>query len=276
MSRLIAIVAVSLVAGFAAAFWFAGVGDGQRAVLPTGNTAFENGGVNTEAGIFERLQALESALGVEREARQLLEEELLVLYEILDARDPPQALTSAEAAAVEAEAARDLRSRRRATSADDRSARVQALTDAGLSAERAKWIVERESALQMQMMQDRYEAMRENYPESNGRFFDEGNSLRAEIGDDDYAMYLEANNRPTTIGVRSVLEASPANTAGLQPGDQITYYDGVRVFDIGDLTRQTMRGEPGESVVVTVVRDGAPMQVVMPRGPLGIMSRRGR
>jgi hypothetical protein len=41
-----------------------------------------------------------------------------------------------------------------------------------------------------------------------------------------------------------------------------------------ELTQQTMQGEPGESVVVDIVRDGAPMQIVLPRGPIGVATRR--
>jgi hypothetical protein len=41
-----------------------------------------------------------------------------------------------------------------------------------------------------------------------------------------------------------------------------------------DLTRQTMEGAPGQQVVVDIVRDGQPMQVVIPRGPLGISGGR--
>jgi S1-C subfamily serine protease len=60
----------------------------------------------------------------------------------------------------------------------------------------------------------------------------------------------------------------------LQPGDEIVRYDGTRVFNISDLNRQTMLGEPGESVVVDITRDGMPMQVVMPRGPIGVSTGR--
>ena len=64
--------------------------------------------------------------------------------------------------------------------------------------------------------------------------------------------------------------------AGLQPGDQIVSYDGARVFNYGDLNDQLLQGEPGESVIVDILRDGAPMQVVMPRGPIGITAGRFR
>jgi hypothetical protein len=37
-----------------------------------------------------------------------------------------------------------------------------------------------------------------------------------------------------------------------------------------------MEGEPGENVVVNITRDGIPMQIVLPRGPLGINIGRRR
>jgi len=100
--------------------------------------------------------------------------------------------------------------------------------------------------------------------------------LRQELGDYEYERYLVANNRPTSVGVGTVLESSPGQVAGLQPGDQIVSYDGQRVFSTVDLNQQTMQGVPGESVVVDFLRDGVPMQVVVPRGPIGISTRGGR
>jgi S1-C subfamily serine protease len=64
--------------------------------------------------------------------------------------------------------------------------------------------------------------------------------------------------------------------AGLLPGDEITHYDGTRIFSTFDLTRQAMQGDEGENVVVNITRDGIPMQLVIPRGPLGINTGRQR
>jgi hypothetical protein len=43
---------------------------------------------------------------------------------------------------------------------------------------------------------------------------------------------------------------------------------------MSDLTRQTLEGTPGEQIMVDILRDGMPMQVVLPRGPLGISGGR--
>ena len=47
-------------------------------------------------------------------------------------------------------------------------------------------------------------------------------------------------------------------------------YAGQRVFNVGELNNLTFEGTPGESVVVDVVRDGQQLQLVVPRGPIGI------
>jgi hypothetical protein len=93
--------------------------------------------------------------------------------------------------------------------------------------------------------------------------------LREEIGDSDYEKYLEAQGRPTSVGVASVMASSPADRAGLQSGDEIVGYDGKRVFSSYELMQQTMTAGDG-NVVVDVVRDGAPLQIVVPRGPIGV------
>jgi S1-C subfamily serine protease len=102
--------------------------------------------------------------------------------------------------------------------------------------------------------------------------------LRAEIGDAEYEQYRLASGMPTVVEVSGILESSPAQQAGLQAGDEIVAYNGTRVFDIGELNRFTMGSEPGGTVVVDIVRDGVPMQVVLPSGPIGvtISGRRGR
>jgi C-terminal processing protease CtpA/Prc len=155
--------------------------------------------------------------------------------------------------------------------------RVASLVEAGLSPDRAEWILRRESELQMQAIQARFDARRSGEPfDPFNATLSPGAALRAEIGDAQYEQYLQGSNRPTAVSVGSVLESSPGQRAGLQAGDQIVRYDGNRVFDIGDLNRQTMVGEPGESVMVDIMRDGVPMQVVLPRGPIGVSSGRFR
>lgn len=155
-----------------------------------------------------------------------------------------------------------------------------ALTAGGFSVADAERIESRLEALRLEAMQTRYEAMR-NGESPNALLQGQQQSmaaLRAELGDADYERFLAATGRPVSVGVTSVIASSAAETAGLSPGDEIVAYGGERVFDLRDLNRVLLDGEPGEPVLVDVMRGGQPIQVVIPRGPLGISSgfaRRG-
>jgi hypothetical protein len=271
---LILVVGVSLLAGFSLAAL------SLKESEPAATAAAAATGFDPSANVEERIKALEIAVNAERQARQLLEEEIFALYEELDAMSaaPPddiEAVIAEELSASEVERLR-LAELREASQPSAEERRRNGLIEAGFSAARADWIIQRESELRMEMMQDRYEALRAGEPmnpmmRGNAEF-----KLRQELGDPQYELYLTANNQPTTVGVGAVFDASPAQSAGLLPGDQITHYDGARVFSTFDLTRQTMEGDPGENVVVNISRGGVPMQVVMPRGPLGINTGRRR
>ena len=267
------VLGIVLVAGFAVAAYR--MNDRASAPVPVLDSVDY---FDTSAATEDRIRALEVAVAQERNARQLLEEELRVIYaeieELADVRDAEQARDESTAAETQAERLAFEANRR---TRPDRSpeGRRTALVKQGFAPDRAEWIIQREAQLQVQAMQARFDARRSGEPFDP---FDIGlnpdQSLRAEIGDIEYEQYLTANGRPTAVQVGSVIESSPGQLAGLQSGDQITGYDGQRVFSTMELTQQTMQGEPGESVVVDIVRDGAPMQIVLPRGPIGVATRR--
>ncbi len=147
------------------------------------------------------------------------------------------------------------------------------LIDAGFSDADAERIERRLEELSVAAMEQRYEALRSGEPQNViDQFRDSSATLRDELGDADYERYLEATGRPTRVGVTTVLSSSAAETAGIQPGDQIVAYDGARVFDVRELNQVLLEGEPGQPVVVDIERDGQPIQLVIPRGPLGISS----
>ncbi len=226
-----------------------------------------------DAGTEERIRALEAAVAEERNARMLLEDELQALYAALDE------ISAARAVNAEIDAARESRTEFRESgqrgSAEDIDWRRDRLVSAGFSDDRAEWILRRESELQMQRMQVLYEARRTGErPQDFRQLMDPDGSLRAEIGDAEYEQYLEAYGRPTSVSVGSVLESSPGQRAGLQPGDQIVGYGGERVFSYDDLSGRTMAAAPGQPVVVDIVRQGIPMQVVIEGGPIGISNNR--
>jgi hypothetical protein len=271
MSKLAIAIISSLLAGFA----FAAIVLNSPDVVEPGVVESEASGFDSNADIDDRISALESAVSIERDARQLLEEEILALYDeiyALENERQPEAI--GQVGSVLAEVAvdpREMRAMARANRRNEGEQRRDVLIDAGFSASRADWIVQRESELRMEAMQERYDAMRSGEPMN--RAYDYANAelgLRQEMGEGQYESYLAASGRSTEVGIRSIFESSPAQTAGLKSGDQITHYDGARIFNTSDLTRQTMEGNAGENVVVNITRDGIPMQLVLPRGPLGV------
>ena len=256
----------SLAAGFAAAAIVLNVIDpvAKAPAVPL-PTHFDD-----TAEIEERLRALEAAVGEERQARQLLEDELLVLYGELERLESdggeenpvPEARGRVESVAVER--IREIRGDRSTTN------RREALIEAGIAPGRADWILQRESEMRFEFMQAVYDARNSDEPRAGySAGMNPEAMLRTEIGDAEYEKYLEASGRPTSVGISSIMASSPAERAGLQPGDEITGYDGQRVFSTSELMQHTMTGGEG-NVVVDVMRDGAPMQIVVPRGPIGV------
>ena len=231
--------------------------------------------------VEDRIAGLERAISDARFARQLLQEELFYLTAELELIagasevDLPDAI-SAEQAVDEP---RDSRSSRREEYRRRNSleGRMERLIEAGFLPSQASMIVRRESELQKESLRSRYEAERSGDPADYWRSRSASSeTLRQELGDADYERYLTANDHSTSVTISSVIDSSPAQTAGLQAGDEIVRYDGERVFSMTDLTRQTMDGTAGQNVVVDIMRDGIPMQIVLPRGPVGISGGRRR
>lgn len=163
------------------------------------------------------------------------------------------------------------------TRALDPDAQIQRFINAGLTPDRARFVMQRTEELRMELLQARYEAARDGVPLNFRSGLDLNAALRDELGDSDYEKYLTGLGRPTTIGVGSVLASSPAAQAGIEPGDEIVGYDGERVYAMRDLNRLIYEGQPGESVAIDVVRSGQTIQLYVPRGPLGVTgSGRGR
>jgi len=274
MKKVSIAVGISLVAGFAAAAIVLRATDPgwttQQSVVPASH-------FDETAATEERIRALEVAVSEERQARQLLEDELFVLFaevERLEASVGNLGNLRDDSDVDEVRSSIELQRFR-----DNRSASGQrdSLIAAGLAPDRADWILRRESELRYEAMRARFEARNSGAPQD---YFDAAlnpeSMLRAEIGDTDYEMYLEANNRPTAISISSVMASSPGESAGLQPGDQIINYNGQRIFSTWELAQHTMAGGGEGTVVIDLLRDGAPMQIVLPRGPIGVQVGRSR
>lgn len=269
MKTIVIAVILSASAAFAAATW---VYSPARQTQPAASNMSFDSGLPVDA----RIAALEQAVSQERMARQLLQEEVLYLTDELNGlmagADPEPESRRDEQPEMTTEARREMYARRNSP-----EGRAERLIEAGIDPGMAAWIVQREEELQMESLQARYEAGRSGNPADFYRDrMSSGDALREELGDANYERYLAANGRPTSVGVSSVIGSSPAQSAGLRPGDEITSYDGERVFSMTDITTVSMDGVAGQNVVVDIVRDGIPMQMVLPRGPLGITSSRRR
>lgn len=152
---------------------------------------------------------------------------------------------------------------------------TEQLIAAGFSPERIEWIRRRSEELAMERTEAAYQRHREGLPpDPNTLLFliDPDIALRSDIGDAEYERYLQALGRPTSVNVRRVLAASPSEEAGLRAGDEIVGYAGQRVFSLAEVNALSLQGTPGEPVVLEVRRAGQTMQLVVPRGPLGLVS----
>jgi C-terminal processing protease CtpA/Prc len=266
---------MSAVAAFAAATWVY-----ER---PASSLDFpDRNSFDSALPATDRLAVLERAISEERLARQLLQEEVMVLTAELEAlhsgpgtAQVPEDSTGESSREAQSSSFTDRRRDFMRRNSSER--RLERLIEAGFLPSEADRIMQREQELQMEALQARYEAGRSGDPAD---FFRDqvatGNSLREELGDADYERYLEANGRSTSVAVSSIIGNSPAQSAGIQPGDEIVRYDGERVFSMTDINLISMEGEAGQSVTIDFTRDGVPMQVVMPRGPLGVTGGRRR
>jgi hypothetical protein len=229
---------------------------------------------DSSAATEQRILALEAAVSGERQARQLLEDELLVLFAELERLETDREEQRGADEEIR-EARGDVDSEaivRRQQFRDERQAsgRRDALIKAGISPDRADYILRRESEMRYEQMQAVYQARNSGEPlDPLNRNFNADAMLRDEIGDAEYEQYLEANNRSTSVGISNVMASSPGEQAGLQAGDEIVRYDGQRVFSTSELMQHTMASGDG-NVVIDVMRDGSQMQIVLPRGPIGV------
>jgi membrane-associated protease RseP (regulator of RpoE activity) len=279
MLKTLLLVLAGSAAGLGVAFWLQSTAPSSLDDQGASAAAVARPGVDGGASAA-RLAALEDAFAAEVAQRAALEErvaELAAQLEALGERSAAPARGPGELAAggpdpavVEPARAR-FRGNGGASREDAERRAVEQFIAAGFAPDRAEWINRRTQELRMASLQAQYDATREGRPFEPGAALAGDRTLRTELGDADYERYLTALDRPTSVGVRDVLASSPAETSGLRAGDQIVAYDGQRVFDMRELNTLTLEGTPGESVVVGVLRDGQNVQLVMPRGPIGIL-----
>ncbi len=271
MLKTVLLVFAGLGAGLAIAFWL------QPSSAPLAEAESAGGAISVDGAddvdaSAARLAALEDAFAAEIDKRVALEAHVAELETELDAlgERPRLSADASDGAADEPDPANVERRRaalRPRLEGNDERTVVDRLVAAGFAPDRAEWINRRTQELRMQTLQAQYEARRDGRPQPS--IADE-DALRTELGDADYERFLTAMGRSTTVNIDGVLAGSPAERSGLQPGDEIVAYNGTRVFDIAELNELTLGGATGESVVVEVRRNGQSLQLVMPRGPIGI------
>jgi len=164
----------------------------------------------------------------------------------------------------------------RTSESGEDSLNVAGLTDIGVSPETASEIVRRQGELEMKRLELRDRAAREDYLGSE-QFFDELRELNAdtpdlrqEIGDSGYDRYLFSTGQDNRVAVSSVISGSPAEQAGVKPGDVILSYDGSRIFDSSELQGATRSGERDTPVSIQIRRGQESIAVSLPRGPMGV------
>ena len=152
--------------------------------------------------------------------------------------------------------------------------RSERLLDAGFSQSQVEYLLQREEEIRLANLNAQWERRRQQFLEENSG--QENDPLRDELSEADYERYLQATGRPTSVYISQIMTNSQAGFAGFQAGDEIVRYNGERVYNFNDLNRANVQGNLGEPVVIDVIRNGAPLQLTVERGPLGIVGGRNR
>lgn len=149
------------------------------------------------------------------------------------------------------------------------------LLAAGFTQSRIDWIRRRAEELRSQRLQADFERQQKGLPVADPYMvsayaFDKDLDLQNELGSGEYERYRKALGRSTTVAVAGVNAGSNAAKGGVMEGDEIVSYDDERVFSIDQVRSLALKGRPGSTVTVDILRRGQPMRLVVPTGPLGI------
>jgi hypothetical protein len=226
------------------------------------------------AQLAQVVESLVQVLDEEIAERRLLADQLAETR--AEMADLQQNLRERVEAAFEMNAATDAASRDRGNGTRGPGPRDQRLAAAGFTREEVAYFRRRQAEDQMLQIDFDDRARREGwigtprYAEELAKLPNSGDTLRRELGDTEYDRYLYASGMPNRIAVTNVIQTSPAEAAGLRRGDIIVHYGGEKVYSSQQLTDLRSSGERGASVAVDIIRDGQPMRITMPRGPMGI------
>lgn len=241
-------------------------------------------GVRDPAALTRQIERLKAVLEAEAAERQRLAQRLEAVEAQLsglqaaadDSRSEPALGTRAQSIAAADTAVAD-QPTAGSVPPDDGSTPVErALVAAGLDPLAATEIKRRRDELTLAELSLRDQATREQwldaprFQEEMAQLDAQRISIRDEVGDDGYDRYLAALGEPNRVRVAEVLSESPAAAAGFLNGDVVLQYGDTRIFAPDDLVGETRAGNAGESVRVTVLRQGQRIEIDVPRGPLGL------
>ena len=277
MQKILIAVIAGLAAGFAVGAWTT-----REAPAPAGPAAAAPA-FDADAPYKARIDALERAVAGERDARLVLGEQLRGLYAELERFDSPEMdelLRNLAESSQTQQQARVQQGSGRDPAAHMRNLeemRIGQFVAGGFTEARARQILALEDEVRMAALQAEYEA-RQNGENVNPWDWasDYQAALRERLGDADFEKYLTTQGAQASVTVREVIGESPANRAGLRPGDQILSYDGKRIFTMQELRSIAFDGDAGEDVIVDIERNGQRIQLVLSRGPMGITGSGGR
>ena len=152
------------------------------------------------------------------------------------------------------------------------------LAAAGFTQQQIETIRRRDAEMGLRWAELEDRARREGWIDTP-RYYEEtkklttgANSNRNSLSDDEYDRYLYASGQDNRVRVGEVFGSSAAEQAGIQAGDVILSYGGERVFALEQMNDLRSTGEIGSPVIVEIVRNGQPIQVTIPRGPMGIQT----
>ncbi len=153
---------------------------------------------------------------------------------------------------------------------------MEAYAAVGLDPSHAREIERIIARMQMDALYLKDQAIREGWFESE-RYRQERNlieskteTLRSEIGSDSYDRYLFASGQNNRVRIESLIDESPADVAGLLPGDVIVRYGEQRVLSFRDINTATSQGVSGALERIEIQRRGTSHHLYVPRGPLGV------
>lgn len=153
---------------------------------------------------------------------------------------------------------------------------VENLLKAGVTQGVAEEVIRRLGQHEFQLLQLQDKAKRESYLDKR-RYYKERRqlmkdkpSLRQSIGDDAYDRYLYQTQQNNRVLVSSVMSGSVAEQLGVINGDIILSYADQQVINWQDLRQLTAEGVYGEYVNLKILRDHQLINILVPRGALGV------